>query len=492
MPELIDEYDVAEQGISPLFRGYVVRLRGKNFVFPPSYFAEAAFSLTPRGIKRREFNQLVEDVKGYSWMAERLPFTARWIEKISAHPRQYTRTGDDFSRVDYEGLELDMLHFKSRKIVAGLEEVVGEGQRSYEPLYSMNLSRAKPLRPEKKAGDTNIFASFSPNGRAVFRVKSKEPGDLRNAMGYWDVEVSNPFAFGNNVDSDFDIDSGVQFSRHNTASGWLWSNLDVAINGEKGRFIDQLRSRGLQTSREREIVIVDYHMTVALTKLHQEIKRKEGNREIEFLPGDVNLETIMPYGLFFPNDPSGVSLEGLDAIVGRYGLGLDYEEIDNSLLDRCVVSEQFKGLQRNGNASLEVVKTTRGMNLVATREILKRNYYDLVRRGYEFTGFATTFKNTPYETIGIVFTNKAKAVDVYLLYDDKIKLPLILEKDFLAGQREALRESELLRPLDYDKLFLAQLEQRFTETDYRTGKNSVSKLKLPYSLAAEERSGYRV
>lgn len=484
---LIDEDKVEEQGIRPLFRGYIVRLRGKNFVFPPSYFAEAAFSLTPRGVKRRLFNEFVESVKKHSWMTDTFSFTARWIEKISARPRQYTRTGEDFTRIDYDGLELDMLHFKSKR-TTGLEEVVEESQRSYEPLYSMNLSRAKPLRPIKKAGDTNIFASFSPNGRAVFRVKSKEPGDLRNAMGYWDVELSNPFAYGSNVDSDFDVDSGVQFSRHNKASGWLWSNLDVTINGEKGRFIDQLKSRNLQTSRERETVIVDYHMAVALTKLYQEIKRKKGNREIEFLPGDVNLETIMPYWLF---DASGVSLKGLDAIVARYGLGLDYEEIDNNLLDRAVVSEQFKGLQRNGNANLEVVKITRGMSLGATREILKRNYYDLVRRGYEFIGFATTFKNTLYETIGIVFTNKARAVDVYLLYDDKIKLPLILEKDFLAGRREALWDSEM-PPLDYGKLFLAQLEQRFAETDYRTGKNSVSKLRLPYSLTAEERGYYSV
>lgn len=464
----VEEDQVQGQGIHPLNHGYMWRQGSREVLFSPSAFAEAHFALMNREQRRTQFDELTKKVDKNSGEAEKHPHIAKWIETTRKNGRKYADTRENLTRTDFAGLEHDIQHsevklLKDTEGIVMYKEVEGLRVPFHRHISTKNLTSANPLMTQKVIDENVVqLGKFSHQGGIILRVKSKEHGNLPEAMRYWDVEVSNPFLGRSKspyIMQEFDVDSGVQFHRHHKRKGWLWCNVDEKV-------LRDLEKMGLDSTRSRQTVLIPYHGAVALTKIALE-HAKQGVREIKFLENDLEAEVLMPFR--FTDNLSNDLV--FNAIVARYGLGLDYAETDAYLLDheKEVTSTQFMNLLRTGNITREVVKNLRGMNDIQVRKIIQKAHIDLAKKGYKYQGFATVFKSTPFETIGVTHVRGDEVV--YILFDNtNFKLPLLVYS-YLSDAPLLFGSEEKLPVLDISQHpAINQLEKRLLANDYRTGK----------------------
>ncbi len=479
-----DEDQVEEQGIHALNRGFVYTRDNTKYMFSPSAFAEARMPFIQDRATR--FNNLVEKVQNDSDMADKVPHVAEWIERTKKTPRRFADSQKDFHRVDFVGLEHDLLHYDVQILKDDKGDIIyftRDGLRIPKHFHrsSRNLTRKKPLKPLDGKSEVPLYGRFSEYGGVSLRVKSKEHGGNEQAMSYWDVHVSNPFLEEGNISKGFDIDSGVQSHRHNKRKARLFCELDLDI-------INKLNRERLDDTRDRQLILVSYHEAVALSKIFLEHK-KRGNREIRFLDGNLEKIAVMPY-VFVSGFHDDLVF---DVLTAHYGLGLDYDETDKYLLgfEEEICTDLFRDLLSTNRVTREVVKSKRGMSDNNTRRIIKNVHYDFSKRGYRFEGFATVFKGTKYETIGITYVKDNEVR--YVLYDNSSFIrPLVLDRH-MSESGKLFGDIEVLRPMNLDLHPFSQENLRLLDYDYRSGKKdmpSTISRPVPSLLTNEDKTFY--
>ena len=169
---------------------------------------------------------------------------------------------------------------------------------------------------------------------------------------------------------------------------------------------------------------------------------------------------------------------------------LDYEKIDSYLLDHEeTTTEEFKQLLTLGHVTREVVKSRRGMNNPLVRRIIQDSHFDLVNKGYKYRGFATAFRSTSYETIGITHIKGNEVT--YILFDHKnFRLPIVLSR-YLGDTELLFGAEENLAPFNTGVHPLLQENKRLLDDDYRTGKTRrPSTISRPLNLTENDKEIY--
>ena len=497
-----------EQGITALFHGLIYRLGITQYLFPPSYFAEAIFALTPHEVKRDAFDSLTKRIKEKSSEAEKFPKIAEWIGSIEKRGRSYwgftnQETQDLERRTDFLGLTFDIQHTDVKPITRlnpgdiwrnlPVVDVDSHGRAIIEKndkrvpahthQYSKNLASAEFIKQTSDETQRGIFN---------FLVKTRRLGNHPRTLSNWLTHLSMPFYDEKKgLDYRFGSTSQADLEPYLENRGWLWVPEDVDILG-------RLEKAELPSTEESKTYLIGFHSAVALTRLFLEKRKNPDRRKVIFLPSTEDNEIVMPYR-FASQLVSEDKIENpgiiFEAMVMLYGLKRTYAETDEWLLEKKkdVFSEQGTHSYNQGHSTLELILSKRGMNSKELRRILKNEHLALAKRGYQFQGYSIDFDEVPeLRCNSVVYSNPRTGNVIYLLYSKTIRLPLVHELDFSQSNTDALfgEDRSISIPQASQINLLANLRKEFKGREYRTPKEYIGKLKLPESLTQQQQKMY--
>src|SRR3989344_5502460 len=495
-----------EQGITALFHGLIYRLGITQYLFPPSYFAEAIFALTPHEVKRDAFDSLTKRIKEKSSEAEKFPKIAEWIGSIEKRGRSYwgftnQETQDLERRTDFLGLTFDIQHTDVKPItrlnpgdiwrtlpVVNIDSrgraIIEKNDKrvpAHTHQYSKSLASAEFI---KQPSDETQRGAFN------FLVKTRRLGNHPRTLSNWLTHLSMPFYDEKKgLDYRFGSTSQADLEPYLENRGWLWVPEDVDI-------LARLEKAGLPSTEESKTHLIGFHNAVALTKLFLEKRKSPERRKVIFLPSTEDQEIVMPYR-FASQLVSDDKIENpgkiFEAMIMLYGLKRTYSETDEWLLGKKeeVFSEQGTHSYNHGHSTLELILSKRGMNSKELRRILKEEHLTLAKKGYQFQGYSVDFDDIPeLRCNSIVYSNPRTGNIVYLLYSKTIRLPLVHELSF--NQSDALfgEDRSISIPQSYQTNLLTNLGREFKGREYRTPKEYTGKLRLPESLTEQQKKMY--